>query len=61
MPLINCEINLILNYSPHCFIVEHPVVNQIVTFALADTKLYVLILTLSTQYNAKLLEQLKSF
>ena len=29
-------------------------------FATADTEIYVLIVTLSTHYNAKLLEQLKS-
>ena len=35
-------------------------VNQCETFAISETKLYVSAVTLSTQDNAKLLEQLKS-
>ena len=31
------------------------------TFAITDTKLYALVVTLSTQYNAKLFEQLKPY
>ena len=34
--------------------------NQDATFSITDTKLYVLVVTLSTQNNARLLEQLKS-
>ena len=34
--------------------------NQIATFAITDTKLYVPVVTLSTQENAKFLQQLKS-
>ena len=34
--------------------------NQSATFSINDTKLYVPVVTLSTQDNAKLLEQLKS-
>ena len=34
--------------------------NQSSTFSINDTKLYVPVVTLSTQDNAKLLEQLKS-
>ena len=49
MLLINFEINLILNRYENCVI------------AIKVTKLYVLKVTLSTQDNAKLLEQLKSF
>ena len=33
---------------------------QVTTFPITDTKLYVPVVTLSTQYNAKLLKQLKS-
>ena len=57
MSLINCKINLFLTWSANCFIIHNPVVNQVPTFALTDTKLYVLIVTLSTQDNVKLLQQ----
>ena len=57
MPLINCEINLIITWSENC-------VNSSATrsskFAMPDTKLYVSVVTLSTQDYAKLLQQLKS-
>ena len=59
MPLINCEANLILTWSSNCVIVSTNVANQNATFAIKDTKLYVPVVTLSTQDNAKLL-QLKS-
>ena len=60
MPLINCEINLMLTWSANCVLVSTDVANQIATFAITDTKLYVPVITLSTQDNAKLLEQLNS-
>ena len=60
IPLINCEINLILMWSGNCVIVSTNVANQNATFAITDTKLYVLVVTLLTQDNAKLLQQLKS-
>ena len=60
MPLINCEINLILTWSANCVIVSTNVANQNATFAVNDTKLYVPAMTLTTQDNAKLLQQLKS-
>ena len=60
MPLINCEINLILIWSVNCVIVYTNVTNQGVTFATTETKLYVPLVTLSTQDNVKLLQQLKS-
>ena len=60
MPLINCETNLILTWSANCIIVSTNVANQNATFAITDTKLYVLFVTLPTQDNAKLLQQLKS-
>ena len=59
MPLINCEINLILTWSENCVIVSTNVANQNSTFSISDTKLYVPVVTLSTQDNAKLLQQLK--
>ena len=36
------------------------VANQVIKFSITDTKLYVLVVTLSTQDNTKLLGQLKS-
>ena len=60
MPLINCEINLDLNWSENCVIVATNVTAQATRFSLTDRKLYVPVVTLSTQDNAKLLEQLKS-
>ena len=58
MPLINCEINLILTKSNRCFIIDDPIANQQPTFTITDAKLYVPVVTLSTQDNAKLLKQL---
>ena len=60
MPLINCEIELILNWSADCVIISTNVPNQNPTFTITETNLYVPAVTLSTQDNAKLLLQLKS-
>ena len=60
MPLINCEMNIILIWSARGFVIVNPIVNQESTFKITDTILYVPVVTLSTQDNAKLLEQLKS-
>ena len=60
MPLINWKFNLILTWSRNCVIVSSNDANQNATFAITDTKLYVPVVTLSTQNNAKLLQQLKS-
>ena len=59
MSLINCEINLYLNWSKKWVIVAANTVDQAATFLIPDTKLYVPVVTLSTQDNAKLLQQLK--
>ena len=59
IPLINCEINLILTCSAVCVIVSTTNANQGATFAITDIKLYVLIVTLSTQDKVKLFQQLK--
>ena len=56
MLLINCEFNLILTWSEKCVISEG---NRATTFKIGDTKLYVPVVTLSTQDNVKLFEQLK--
>ena len=57
MPLINCEVNLILTWSSTCVITNS---NGVGTFAIDNTKLYIPVVTLSTQESAKLLQQLKS-
>ena len=59
MSLINCEINLIVIWPANC-VISNAAPNQDTTFAITDTKLYVLAVTLSTQDNVKLLKQLKS-
>ena len=58
--LINCEINLDLNWPKKFVIVSATVANQEATFLITDTKLYFPIEALSTQDDAKLLEQIKS-
>ena len=59
MVLINCEINLDLNWSDKCVIVvNNP--NEDTTFSITDAKLYVPFVTLLNQNNAKLLKQSKS-
>ena len=60
MPLINCEVNLILTWSSTCVLVATNIPNQNATFPITDTKIYVPVVTLSTQENTKLLQQLKS-
>ena len=57
MPLINCEVNLILTWSSSCVITNSTGAGR---FEITDTKLYVLVANLSTQDNAKLLQKLKS-
>ena len=52
MPLINCEVNLILTWSKDCVITISAGTGK---FEIKDTKLYVPVVTLSTQDNAKLL------
>ena len=60
MPLSNCEVNLILTWSSTCVLIATNIPNQNATFEITDTKLYVPIVTLSTQENTKFLQQLKS-
>ena len=57
MPLINCEVSLILTRSSTCVITNSTGAGR---FAIPDTKLYIPVVTLSTQDNSKLLQQLKS-
>ena len=59
MPLTDCEINLILTSSVNCAICNAATISA-TRFVITNTKLYVLVVTLSTEDDAKLLEQLKS-
>ena len=81
MPLINCEVSLILTWSENCVLID--ITTQTVrnakpnadppveareridaptntTFKITDTKLYLPVITLSTENDKKLLEQLRT-
>ena len=60
MRLIICKISLQLEWSINCILVAGTVTNQNPESKITDTKLYVPVLTLSTQENIKLLKQLES-
>ena len=57
MQLINCEVNLILKWSSTCVSTNSRDTGR---FAITDTKMHFPVVTLSTQDNAKSLQQLKS-
>ena len=72
-PLINCEINLILTRTKNCVLTSKATTDTILvtnpptpafdyltnaTFKITDTKLYVPVVTLSTENDKKPLEQL---
>ena len=59
MPLINWEISLQLKRSKDCILVADTVTNQEPKFEITDAKLYVPVVTLSTQDNVKLLKELE--
>ena len=60
MPLINCEVEIILTWLANCVIIYNDAANQASTFIITEINLYAPVVTLSTQDNAKLLPQLKS-
>ena len=63
IPLINCEVELILTWSKNCVLADMTAANNPPTkleFQITDTKLYVQVVTLSKQNDKRLLEQLKS-
>ena len=69
IPLINCEVELILNWSKNCVLADMTVnaaANPAIVaptgleFKITDTKLYVPVVTLSKENDIKLLEQLKT-
>ena len=57
MSLINCEVSLFLTWSS-AFVITNSTGEE--RFTITDTKLFVPVVTPSTQDNAKLLQQLKS-
>ena len=57
MLLINCEVSLFLTWLS-TYVITNPTGEG--RFTITDTKLYVPLVTLSTQDNAKLPQQLKS-
>ena len=71
IPLINCEVELILTWSKNCVLADMTtrdtedddpaiVAPSGAKFKITDTKLYVPVVTLSKENDIKLLEQLKS-
>ena len=60
MSLINCEIRIQLKCSTECVLIAGTALNQVPIFTKTDTKLYVPVVTLSTQDNVILLKQLES-
>ena len=59
MSLINCKVEVILTWSKNCVIISTNIADQNPTFTITETSLYVPVVTLSTQDNAKVLPQLK--
>ena len=60
MPLVNCKISLQLKWSRNCIIVARIANNQTPSFQINDTKLFVPVVTLSSQENIKILKPLES-
>ena len=60
MPLIDCEIDLILTWYANCVIAYTDVAGQGAKFSITETDIYVPVVTKSDQDNTKLLQQLKS-
>ena len=54
------KLNLFWHGQQKCVIIYTDVADQVPTFTITETNLYVPVVTLSTQDNAKLLPQLKS-
>ena len=60
MSLVNCEINFQLTYSKKNALAAGTAVNQIPKLRITNKKLFVPVVTLSTQENIKLIKQLES-
>ena len=62
IPLINCEVEIILTWTKNSVLADMTVTNNPPTgleFQIKDTKLYVLVVTLSKENDTKLLQKLK--
>ena len=59
MPLVNCEISLILTSSENWKLIYGSIDDQVPNFAITSTKFYVPIVTLSTQKNVKTIRSIK--
>ena len=59
MHLINCEVELILIWFVGCVIIYTNTANQVSTFTITETNIYVPVVTLSTQDNAKIITAIK--
>ena len=51
IPLINWDVNRMLGWCTQCVISSKNAVNQAKTFTITDTKIYVLVVTLSIEDN----------
>ena len=60
MSLITCEIELISSWSANYVVIYTNLNNQVPTFTITETNLYVPVVTLSTQDHSKLLLQLQN-
>ena len=59
IPLVNCKIDLELTWHKDCMISSvDAAAGQVVSFMIANTKLYVLVVPLSTKDNNNLTKQL---
>ena len=59
MPLVNCEVELVLIWSGDCVIIYTDVAEQVPTFTITETNFYVPVVFLSTQDNAKIITTIK--
>ena len=63
IPLINCEVELILNWSKNCVLTDMTAINNAPTgleFQITDTRLYIPVVSWSKENDKKLLEQIIS-
>ena len=63
IPLINCEVELILNWSKNCVLTDMTAANNAPTgleFQTTDTRLYIPVVSWSKENDKKLLEQIIS-
>ena len=63
IPLINCEVELILNWSKNCVLTDMTAANNAPTgleFQITDTRLYIPVVSWSKENDKKLLEQIIS-